>query len=732
MADSNTIIRVLHVDGDIDFLKSSKRILSTIGYFAVDTATSVDEALKKMENSHFDVVLSDYKMPDKNGLDLFKALKQNGSQVPFILFTGKGQKEIAVHALNLGIARYIDKQGDPQTVYTELAVCVRNLYEKALAKKLLKESEERFERMVTNSKDLIVLTESDGKIVYLSPVCKQMLGYEPEELVGKIPDFIHPEDEPGVRQIINTALSCDSSGNLKYRIITKQGEVRWVDHSFSRMLENGNVKQIVSTIRDVTESKNAELRLRESEEHFRLAVQNSPIMMATLDCSLRYTWVYNHQIKDKPDSAFLGNSFGTICNIQDCDAIRKALLNLMKTGGSLRREVVLNLETGSLYLDTYFEPSYNDKNEVNGVRFAAYDITEHKLIEAKLRESEENCRFIAENAQDVLTVTNVNGMFVYVSPSAKTIFDYSPEELVGKKSILQLLDAEDILRLNPKMHDLVKTGQMEPIEFRLRTKTGKSLWLEAKISVVHGAHGEISFITISRDITERKRAQEERDLALAQTELLLEKLRVVGGFVQHDIRNKLQNINASLFLSKKFSNNNTQMLAMITQIYAQTQHIIRILEFAQTIQSVGDQGLSWVPVYDAIKKAQSFFSDLNHVTVDVSDINCEVEADVALIEIFHNLLDNSFKYGKNLRQIKIYSNKTQTHLKLIYEDNGGGIDPDIKPRLFQKGAGKGTGLGLFLIQRICDLYGWTVAETGEFGQGVRFVLSIPLRQTKLS
>lgn len=732
MADSNTNIRVLHVDGDVDFLKASKRILSTTGNFSVETATSVDEALKKMGNRDFDVVLSDYEMPDKNGLDLFKTLKQNGSQVPFILFTGKGQKDIAVHALNLGIARYIDKQGDPQTVYTELAVCIRNLYEKALAEKLLLESEERFERMVTNSKDLIMLTESGGIILYLSPVCKQMLGYEPEELVGKKPELIHPDDLARVRQTIYTTLSRDASGNLEYRIITKQGEVRWVDHSFSRLLENGNVKQVVSTIRDVTESKNAELRLRESEEHFRLAVQNSPIMMATLDCSLRYTWVYNHQIKDKPDSAFLGKSFGTICNIQDCDAICNAMLNLMKTGGSLRREVVLNLETGSLYFDTYFEPSYNDKNEVTGVHFAAYDITEHKLIEAKLKESEASCRFIAENAQDVLTVTKVNGMFAYVSPSAKAIFDYSPEELVGKKSILELLDAEDISRLNPKMKVLVETGHIEPIEFRLRTKTGKSLWFEAKISVVHGDHGEISFITISRDITERKRAHEERDRALAQTELLLEKLRVVGGFVQHDIRNKLQSINASLFLSKKFSNNNTQMLAMIAQINAQTQHIIRILEFAQTIQSVGDQGLSWMPVYDAIKKAQSFFSDLKDVTIDVSDINCEVEADVALIEIFHNLMDNSFKYGKNLSQIKIYSNKTMAHLNLIYEDNGGGIDPDIKPRLFQKGSGKGTGLGLFLIQRICDLYGWTVEETGELGQGVRFVLSIPLKQTKLT
>jgi signal transduction histidine kinase len=84
-----------------------------------------------------------------------------------------------------------------------------------------------------------------------------------------------------------------------------------------------------------------------------------------------------------------------------------------------------------------------------------------------------------------------------------------------------------------------------------------------------------------------------------------------------------------------------------------------------------------------------------------------------------------------LTRIKIHAEKEQTgDLKLFYEDNGGGINVDIKPRLFQKGAGKQTGLGLYLIQRICDIYGWGIQEIGKPGEGVCFVVKIPANLTR--
>ncbi|MFW6110844.1 MAG: response regulator, partial [Thermoproteota archaeon] len=95
-------IRVLHVDDDQGFLKSSKDILELQGNFQVETATSVEETLRKLEQESFEVVVADYQMPDRDGLDLLKELREQGDDIPFIMFTGKGREAVAMKALNLG------------------------------------------------------------------------------------------------------------------------------------------------------------------------------------------------------------------------------------------------------------------------------------------------------------------------------------------------------------------------------------------------------------------------------------------------------------------------------------------------------------------------------------------------------------------------------------------------------------------------------------------------------
>jgi len=111
--DDRKKMRVLHVDDDSPFLKVAKQCLEIGGEFEIDTASSVDEAFEKMRTKAYDAVVSDYQMPDKDGLDFLKELRQSGNTVPFIMFTGKGREEVAVKALNLGANQYLNKTGEP-------------------------------------------------------------------------------------------------------------------------------------------------------------------------------------------------------------------------------------------------------------------------------------------------------------------------------------------------------------------------------------------------------------------------------------------------------------------------------------------------------------------------------------------------------------------------------------------------------------------------------------------
>jgi CheY-like chemotaxis protein len=123
-------IRVLHVDDERGFLQVAKQCLEIIGHFQVDTASSAEEAMEKVKKEKYDAVVCDYQMPGEDGLQFLMKLREKGDSIPFIIFTVRGREEVAIKALNLGADRYLNKFGDPEVVYAELAHSVRQAVER--------------------------------------------------------------------------------------------------------------------------------------------------------------------------------------------------------------------------------------------------------------------------------------------------------------------------------------------------------------------------------------------------------------------------------------------------------------------------------------------------------------------------------------------------------------------------------------------------------------------------
>ena len=159
--------------------------------------------------------------------------------------------------MNLGTDRYIEKRGNPEVVYTELTAAVRQLYEKSRATRKLWESEERFKKIVTNMKDVVVLMQTDGAVIYISPSIKDVLGYEQSEIVGTKPwETVYPQDAERMQKVANQIFTVPGfSGVSEHRLVNRQGQIRWVEHTYSQIIENGRITQIVSVLKDIPDKR---------------------------------------------------------------------------------------------------------------------------------------------------------------------------------------------------------------------------------------------------------------------------------------------------------------------------------------------------------------------------------------------------------------------------------------------------------------------------------------------
>ena len=116
--------KVLLVDNDVEFLKSAKQCLKLQGNFDIELASSVNEALEKMTKNNPDAIVCDIQMPMTDGFEFLKTLRENGNNVPFIVFTVTEDKQIALKAFNLGANGFVGKSGDPETIFSTLQRCI--------------------------------------------------------------------------------------------------------------------------------------------------------------------------------------------------------------------------------------------------------------------------------------------------------------------------------------------------------------------------------------------------------------------------------------------------------------------------------------------------------------------------------------------------------------------------------------------------------------------------------
>jgi PAS domain S-box-containing protein len=273
-----TLIHALHVDDDAGFLKVARQCLEMEGAFEVDTAVSVEEAMGKMNEKAYDVVVSDYVMPEKDGLKFLKELRDSGNNVPFIMFTGKGREEVAIKALNLGADHYINKIGDPETVYGELAHGIRQAVETKRAETEIWQREERLRAIFASSPDAIIISDLNANVVDCNQETLKLTGFaSKDEVIGRNSlEFIAEKDRNRALENLKKTLEHGAVRSAEYTLLKKNGEEYTGQLSASTFEDSsGNPIGFVGVVRDITERKQAQDRIKQINESYERITDNA-------------------------------------------------------------------------------------------------------------------------------------------------------------------------------------------------------------------------------------------------------------------------------------------------------------------------------------------------------------------------------------------------------------------------------------------------------------------------
>jgi len=268
------MISILYVDDETALLDITKLYLERTGEFTVDTCASARDALAILETTAFDAVVSDYQMPDMDGLAFLKALRETSPSLPFILFTGRGREEVAIEALNSGADFYLQKGGEPKSQFAELANKVRHAVKRRQAEQALLASEERFRGIFDNAPVGIFHSTPEGILSDVNPVFARMFGFEsPEVIIAEVKSKSGVEAyyaDPGQRHaILSEVLGSDAWHTYDVPFLRRDGSTfRTLMSIRSYNAGSGTSRQLEGFVVDLTEKQKAETKIRERERRY--------------------------------------------------------------------------------------------------------------------------------------------------------------------------------------------------------------------------------------------------------------------------------------------------------------------------------------------------------------------------------------------------------------------------------------------------------------------------------
>ncbi|TAK98796.1 MAG: PAS domain S-box protein [Rhodospirillaceae bacterium] len=657
----------------------------------------------------------------------------------------------------------------------QLLSSTRDISDSVAAEGALRDSESRFRLLADNATDIIILLDENGIPSYVSPSIFRVTGYKPEELIGTFSlKFVHPEDYPKLSEQLAGIGAFPTSQEMqgRYRSIRKDGTIIWMETRATVIPGKDGHRQLLSSSRDVSDSVAAEGALRDSESRFRLLADNATDIIALTDDKGNTAYISPSvfRLLGYTPEEYIGMPAFKFVHPEDYASVNEqfAGISARPLSSEMRQRYRVIRKDGTTAWIESHSTVISDKDGSRQLLTSSRDISDSVAAEVALRDSELRFRLLADNASDVISVSDEDGVYRYISPSIERLTGYRPDEVIGKK----VAESIAIVESDPDGYMSLSDNKSAPssgtYRRRLRTKDNRLIWVEASVQTIRTPEGRIERQSATRDITDRVEYESELRATRDRFQKQATELATLAQNLEME-RERAEKANAakSQFLAMMSHELRTPMtgilgmadLILLSKLTAEQSDVMRrLVRSARTLLDL----LNDILDFSKIEAAQLH---IDTVPFRISDITNEVEALFAplasekgvtlslslhpklqdgvigdakrLRQILVNLTSNAIKFTeKGAITIAVSQNAAtdgDVVLRVDVTDTGIGISEDQIKRLFQPFVQAdsstsrkfgGTGLGLAITRRLVEAMGGAVSVSSELGKGSTFSFTI--------
>lgn len=618
----------------------------------------------------------------------------------------------------------------------------------------LRQSEHNYRLISENSQDFISRNAADEHATYLyaSPICKQMFGYTPEEMLGSNGmDYIHPEDAARVQAYIQNSMKGLKLEPIVFRFQCKDGSYLWTETTLHHYDSgSGGITEMVGITRDVSERKEYELRLLESENRYKSLFEYNPAAISALDLDGR-TLSLNASLRDLTGYSLenlMLSGYNEIIDLEEQDFVAERFL--LAAGGAAQtfESRLLHKDGHVVEVSVIYVPIMVD-NKVEGVFAITSDITERKRHMVQIEKLSYEHALILNSVSEGIFGVNLEGRVVFINPAASVMLGYEAGELAGELALHTIeqawLDGEPYPGGQKPLQEWVEEHlSYEEKEGVFWRRDGSSFLVKYRMTPLFDNGVRKGIVVVFRDITEEKaivRAKESAEQAdRAKSEFL--------AMMSHELRTPMNGIigMADLLTGTELDEEQEYYTHIIIQGAEQLMHILNeVLDFSKIEAGMMTLELQSVDIHQVmISVAELFYPRVKEKGLTLRCVLDEavpshlVTDGARLRQILVNLVGNAVKFTDEgevtiTANIESQMKSGEVILKFTVKDTGIGIPLESQSLLFQSFSQLhpsinrkygGTGLGLAISKKLVELLGGVIGVDSRADEGSEFYFTI--------